>query len=118
MTNASIADSLAVHGGNTHSNQDPFEYDLGEGLEIKLFSTWSPVSGYTWSQLQIIVGGLWDYHIMGKHYKASIFDVYDYEQEYIYPVVGRGVIQDPSQSLSEQVLSHSISKRDAHPQLR
>ena len=116
MANASIAENLAASGANAYSNLPPFEYDLGEGVEIQLFSTWTPVSGLTWSQLQTIVRGLWMYHIQGKRYQASVFEVFDYDHDYIYPLAGRGVIRPPAQSIAENSSLRAISKKDLRPQ--
>ena len=111
VANASISENLAEHGAHSYSNLYPFAYDLGEDLEIKLCSSTNPNLGLTWGQLQIIVRGLWLYHIEGKRYKTSFFDVYNLQHEYVYPLIGWGWIRKPMHLAINNTAPRSLDRK-------
>ena len=101
VANASIAENIEAHTAHAYSYLHPFVYDLGENVEIRLAAAIAPTLGLTWGELQTIIRGLWIYHIEGKRNRASYFDVYDFEHEYSYPLIGWGLFQKPMIATSE-----------------
>ena len=110
VANASITENIEDHGIDAHSNRYPFAYDLGDGVEISISSLTNPPLGLTWGELEIVVRGLWIYHIEGKRDRASFFDICDTEHEYVYPCIGWGMITKPLRLDSSNLTS--ISKRE------
>ena len=84
-----VASQAHEYGENTYCNDMPFQYDVGEGMEITI---WFLLHPFTWFQLTTVIHGLHLYILDGKRYKAYGFEIGGLESPDGYPWLGWGDI--------------------------
>lgn len=97
VATAFVAEQLADHGAEAYCDPWPFQYTLGEGIEL---TVWSFVNPLTWSQLSTILRGLRLYLINGHRPRSYYFEVHDSDTLDVYTQIGWGDIGNPGQTLS------------------
>lgn len=90
----SVMEEADKYGGNASCDIDPFQYNLGEDIELTIWQSFAPL---TWNLLGTIIRGLQLYLLGGKQYKAYHFDVHNSEALEVYTRIGFGYIGRPSE---------------------
>ena len=78
---AFLQEQVSLHGEKGYPVSGELRYDSSDDLEILIRNVPNDPNGLDWSQLQIIVYGLWDYIITGMRYRTATFDVLDVEAD-------------------------------------
>ena len=72
---AFLREQIRSQGRGAHPLKGTFRYDLGDDIEIVIGKVPDDPDGLDWSQLQTIVGGLWEYIVTGMRYRTVSFDI-------------------------------------------
>jgi len=115
VAGAFVAEQLAEHGEDAFCNLLPFQYSLGEAIDI---TVWFLVDPLTWGQLTTLLHGLKLYVVDGNRPKSYDFEIHDSATLDIYTRIGWGNIGKPSAVSGSPLLgaassapSGSISRR-------
>ena len=76
-----VRDQISLHGDEAHPIDGGLKYDLGDGLEILIRKMPDDPNGLDWSQLQVVVIGLWEYLVSAMRYRAVTFDILDIQDD-------------------------------------
>lgn len=118
VASAFVAEQLAEHGTEAFCRLLPFQYSLGEGIELTIRFSIEP---WTWGQLSTLLRGLRLYLVDGNRPRSYDFEVHDTETLDIYTRIGWGDIGKPRsrQSLGSPLIavapstpSGSMPRRD------
>ena len=104
---AFLREQISVHGDEAHPRDGGLEYDWDNDLEILVRKMPGDPAGLDWSELHLVVAGLWEYIVTGMRYRTVTFDVLDIEND---AQIGWGhIVKREGDSLSNRV-----AKRDLH----
>ena len=70
-----------MHGDSAHPLDGGLQYDLDNDVEILIRKMPDDPDGLSWSQLQAVVSGLWEYIVAGMRYHTVTFDILDIEHD-------------------------------------
>lgn len=102
---AFLREQISLHGYEAHPVDGGLEYDLSGSVEILIRKMPEDPDGLTWSELQNIIAGLWDYIVTGMRYRPVTFDVLDTEDD---AQIGWGHIVNGER----KTISNTTAKRD------
>ena len=78
---AFVRDQISLHGDEAYPIHGGLEYDLGDGLEILIRKMPDDPYGLDWSELHVVVIGLWEYLVSAMRYRAVTFDILDIQDD-------------------------------------
>ena len=78
---AFLRQQISLHGDDAYPLHGGLQYDLGDELEILIRKMPEDPDGLDWSELQTVVGGLWEYIVEGMRYRTVTFDILDIDDD-------------------------------------
>ena len=102
-----------MHGDEAHPRDGGLECDWENDLEILVRKMPGDPAGLDWSELHVVVAGLWEYIVTGMRYRTVTFDVLDIEND---AQIGWGhIVKREEDSLSNRVAKRALQLSSLAP---